>query len=66
MESLAIERDDAGGLLSAVLESVQAERGDGGRVRVSEYAEDAALFTQPVAVKVEPGIASSFGHLISS
>jgi hypothetical protein len=51
--------------LAAVLERVQAERGDGSRVRVSEYAEDAALFTQPVAVKVEPGIASSFGHLIS-
>src|SRR5215831_7476882 len=63
MESLAIERDDAGGFLPAVLESVQAERGDRGRVRVAEYTEDPALFTQPVAVEVEPGIASSFGHL---
>jgi hypothetical protein len=66
MEAFAIERNDAGGFLPAVLERVQAERGDGSRVRVSEYAEDAALFTQPVAVKVEPGIASSFGHLTSS
>src|SRR5262249_1976964 len=63
MESLAVERDDAGGFLPAVLESVQAERGGRSRGRVAEYAEDAALFTQPVAVKVEPGIAWSFGHL---
>src|SRR5262249_56088142 len=52
MESLAVKRDDAGGFLPAVLESVQAERGDRGRIRVAEYAEDAALFTQPVAVEV--------------
>ena len=63
MEALAVERDDAGRLLAAVLERVQAERGDRGRVRMPEYAEDAALFTQPVAVKIEPGIAWSFGHL---
>ena len=66
MKSPAIERDDAGGLLAAVLERVQAEGGDRRRVRMSEYAEDAALFTQPVAVEVEAGIVSSFGHLISS
>src|SRR5215472_4503696 len=63
MEALAVERDDAGGFLPAVLESVQSERGDRSRIRVAEYAEDAALFTQPVVVEIEPGIASSFGHL---
>ena len=63
MESLAVERDDAGRLLPAVLERMQAERGDRGGVRVSEDAEDAALFAQPVVVKIEPGIAWSIGHL---
>jgi hypothetical protein len=33
---------------------------------MSKYAEDAALFTQPVAVEIEAGTVSSFGHLISS
>src|SRR5262249_59175738 len=66
MKSPAVERHDAGGLLAAVLERVQAEGGDRRRVRMSEYAKDAALFTQPVAVEVEAGIVSSFGHLISS
>jgi hypothetical protein len=46
-----------------VLERVQAECGDGGCVGMPEYAEDAALFTQPVIVDIEPGIAWSFGHL---
>ncbi len=64
MEALAVERDDAGRLLAAVLEGVQAERGDRGCVRMSEDAEDAALLTQPVAIHVEPGIAWSFGHLL--
>ncbi len=63
MESLAVEGDDAGRFLAAVLEGVQAERGDRGGVRMAEDAEDAALLAQPVAVKVEPGIAWSFGHL---
>ena len=33
MEALAVEGDDAGGLLAAVLERVQAERRDGGGIR---------------------------------
>src|SRR4029450_8271649 len=41
MESLAVERDDAGGFLPAVLESVQVERGDRGRSWGAEYAEGA-------------------------
>jgi hypothetical protein len=66
MKPPAVERDDAGGLLPAVLKGVQAEGGDCRRVRMSKYAEDAALFTQPVAVEIEAGTVSSFGHLISS
>src|SRR5262249_38994930 len=52
MEPPAIEGDDPGRLLAAVLEGVQAERRDRGRVRVPEYAEYAALFAQPIAVKI--------------
>ena len=63
MEPLAVEGDDAGGFLAAVLERVQAERGDRGGVGMAEDAEDAAFFAQPVAVEIEPGVAASFGHL---
>ena len=45
--------DDAGGLLAAVLQSVEAKRGDGGGVRMVKDSEDAALLAQPVAVGVE-------------
>ena len=44
MEALAVEGDDAGGFLAAVLERVQAERGDGGGVGMAEDAEHAAFF----------------------
>ncbi len=53
MEALAVEGDDAGRLLAAMLERVQAERGDRGGVGMAEDAEDAALLAQPVAVKIE-------------
>src|SRR5262245_38904734 len=53
MEPLAVEGDDAGGLLTAVLERVQAECGDGGGVAVPEYAENAAFLAQAVPVHVE-------------
>ncbi len=36
--------DDAGGFLAAMLERVQAERGDGGGVGMAEDAEHAAFF----------------------
>ena len=59
MEALAVEGDDAGGLLAAVLQGVQAERGDGGGVGMAEDAEDAAFLAQPVVVQVEdPAVAS--------
>ena len=50
MEALAVEGDDAGGFLAAVLQGVQAERGDGGGVGMAENAEHAAFLAQPVAV----------------
>ena len=53
VEALAVEGDDAGGLLAAVLECVEAERGDGGRVGMAEDAEHAALFAEPVGIRIE-------------
>ena len=51
VEALAVEGDDAGGLLAAVLQRVQAERGDGGGVGMAEDAEHAAFLAQPVGVE---------------
>ncbi|MCY1500010.1 hypothetical protein D9M68_340470 [compost metagenome] len=48
-ELLAVEGDDAGGFLAAMLERMQAERRQRRRVRVPQYAEDAALFVQFIA-----------------
>ena len=53
MEALAVVADDAGGLLAAVLQRVQPERGDGGGVGMAEDAEHAAFLAQAVAVEVE-------------
>ena len=50
-ELLSVEGDDAGRLLAAVLQRVQAERGQRGRLRVPENAEDAALLVQLVVVE---------------
>ncbi len=56
MEALAVETDDAGGLLAAVLERVQAERGDGGGVGMAENAEHAAFLAQAVGVRIAFGV----------
>jgi len=48
----SIERDDAGGFLAAVLQSMQAERGDGGGFGVAEDAEHAAFLAQRIAFEV--------------
>ena len=53
VEALAVEGDDAGRFLAAVLQRVQAERGDGGGVGMAEDAEHAAFLAQPVAVGIE-------------
>ena len=55
MEDVAVEGDDAGRFLAAMLQGVQAERRDGGGIRMAEDAEDAAFLAQRVAVAVEVG-----------
>ena len=59
VEPHAVESDDAGGLLAAMLQRVQAKRGDRGGVGMIEDAEDAAFLAQPVAVGVEAGVRST-------
>jgi hypothetical protein len=54
VKSLPVEGDNAGCFLTPVLEGVQPERRDRGRVRVAEDAEDAAFFAQPVFI-IEAG-----------
>ena len=49
VEAAAVEGDDAGGFLAAMLEGVQAERGDGGGIGVAEDAEHAAFLAERVA-----------------
>ena len=53
MEALAVEGDDAGRFLAAMLQRVQAERRDGGGVGMAEDAEHAALLAQPVVVEID-------------
>ncbi len=50
VEAVAVIADDAGGFLAAVLQRVQAERGDGRGVDDVPDAEDAALLVQLVVV----------------
>ena len=54
MEPGAVERHDAGRLLAAMLQCVQPERRDRGRVRMAEDAEHAALLVQAVLLQVDP------------
>ena len=49
VETFAIERDDARRFLPAMLQGVQAERGDRGGFGMAENAEDAAFLTEPSA-----------------
>ena len=56
MEPRAVESDDARRLLAAVLQGVQAERGDRGGVGMAENAEHAALLVQAVAVEIDSGV----------
>ena len=48
MELLAVEGDDAAGFLAAMLERVQAERGDGRRFWVAKNTEDPAFLAESV------------------
>ena len=53
VEAGAVEGDNSGRLLAAVLKRVQSEGDDRRRVGMAEDPEDAALFAQPVSVEVE-------------
>ena len=53
VEAFTIEGDDAGCFLTSVLEGVQAQGGDGGRVRMAENAKHPTFFTQAVGVGIE-------------
>src|SRR6476646_11726814 len=59
MEAFAVEGHDARGFLAAVLKSMQAKRGDRGRIRVAENAEHPAFLTQSVGIWIE---LRSIGH----
>ncbi len=52
MEPASVEGHDARGLLAAMLQGVQSERGDRRGFRVAENAEHAAFLAQRVAFKV--------------
>ena len=52
METLAVERGDAAGLLSAMLQGVQAQRGEGRGLGGVVDAEDPALQARRVIVGV--------------
>src|ERR1700709_478590 len=52
MKPRAIEGDDAGGFLAAMLQSVQSECGDGGGFGVAEDAEYATLLAQRIAGQI--------------
>ena len=60
VEPLAVEGDDAGGFLAAVLQRVQPERGDRGRIGMTEDTEHATFFAQPVRI----GIAAALGSVM--
>src|SRR5262249_12542688 len=64
MESLAVGRDDAGCVLAAVLQRMQAKGGNRGRVGMPEYAEDPALLAQSIAVEhsFEARVGSGSAH----
>jgi hypothetical protein len=44
MKALAVEGDNPGSFLAAMLQSVQTERGDGGGIGMTENAEYPAFF----------------------
>ena len=51
VEMVAVEGDDAGGFLAAMLQGVQAERGDRCGIGMAENAEHAAFLVQAVVVE---------------
>src|SRR5215211_7110575 len=65
MKALTVETDDTGGFLPAMLQRVQAERGDGRGVRMVEDAEDAAFFPQPVCLEIEQAVVAGNVHRLA-
>ena len=59
VEALAVERDDAGRFLAAMLQRVQAKRGNRRGIGMAEDAEHPAFFAEPVRVQIEE---VGFGH----
>jgi len=53
METRAVERHDAGRLLTPMLQGVQSERGDRGGVGMSENTEYPALLVQAVVREID-------------
>ena len=53
METAAVIGDDAGRFLAAVLQGVEAERGDRRGIGMTEDAKNAALLAQPVRIQVQ-------------
>jgi hypothetical protein len=53
VETVAVEGNDAGGFLSAVLKGMQPKSGDRRSFRMTIDAEYAAFFAERVAIKVE-------------
>ena len=51
MKTPAVEGDDAGGFLAAMLERMQAERGDGGGIGMAENAEHPAFLAEAVGIR---------------
>ncbi len=58
-EMRAVEGDDTGRFLPAMLKRMQTQRGQRRRIRVAENAEDAALFMQLVGFEMRVVIAGS-------
>ena len=48
VEAAAVVGDDTGCLLSTMLQGMQSERGELGRIWMTEHAEDAALFVETI------------------
>src|SRR5438270_12055577 len=59
MKPLAVEGDDSGSLLAAVLQGMKTQRGNRRGVRMAENTEDAAFLAKPICVEIESG---RFGH----
>jgi GTPase len=55
MEVAAIECDDAGSLLTAMLQGVKAERGQGRGILMAEHAEDTALLAKAIVLVSRQG-----------